>query len=101
MIFPLAVAASARFFSPAETAKRLGVSVKALRVYEAHGLVAPARTQAGWRVYGPVEMARLHQVLALKRLGLPLSQELWAFVREVADGMRERGELPPRAVAPA
>ena len=61
-----------RFFSPAETAQRLGVTVKALRVYEAQGLVKPVRTGAGWRAYGPDQMARLHQVLALKRLGLPL-----------------------------
>jgi DNA-binding transcriptional MerR regulator len=61
-----------RFLSPSETARRLGVSVKALRVYEAQGLVEPLRTRTGWRVYGPEQMARLHQVLALKRLGLPL-----------------------------
>jgi DNA-binding transcriptional MerR regulator len=61
-----------RFLSPSETARRLGVSVKALRVYESKGLVAPLRTETGWRVYGPDQMARLHQVLALKGLGLPL-----------------------------
>jgi len=61
-----------RFLSPSETARRLGVSVKALRVYEAKGLVQPLRTENGWRVYGPAQMARLHQVLAHKRLGLPL-----------------------------
>ena len=61
-----------RFLSPSETARRLGVSVKALRVYEGRGLVEPLRTETGWRVYGPDQMARLHQVLALKRLGLPL-----------------------------
>ena len=61
-----------RFLSPLETARRLGVSVKALRVYEDKGLVEPVRTQAGWRAYGPEQMARLHQILALKRLGLPL-----------------------------
>ncbi|MDE2182120.1 MAG: MerR family transcriptional regulator [Alphaproteobacteria bacterium] len=60
--------------SPAETARRLGVSVKALRLYERHGLVKPLRSQNGWRTYGPVELARLHQVLALKRLGLPLGR---------------------------
>jgi DNA-binding transcriptional MerR regulator len=58
----------------ADTARRLGVTVRALRVYERHGLLKPGRTQAGWRVYGPDEFARLHQVLALKRLGLPLAQ---------------------------
>ena len=49
---------SARFLNPAEAAQRLGVSAKALRLYEQRGLVAPARTAAGWRAYGPDEMAR-------------------------------------------
>jgi DNA-binding transcriptional MerR regulator len=61
-----------RFLSPSETAERLGVSVKALRVYEDRGLVEPVRTSTGWRAYGPEQVARLHQILALKRLGLPL-----------------------------
>ena len=60
--------------SAAETARRLGVTVRALRIYERHGLVRPGRTAAGWRVYGSDEIARLHQVLALKRLGLTLAQ---------------------------
>lgn len=63
-----------RDLSPSETAERLGVTVKALRLYEQHKLVAPRRTAAGWRVYGPVELAALHQVIALKRLGLPLAR---------------------------
>jgi DNA-binding transcriptional MerR regulator len=62
--------------SPAETAKRFGISIKALRLYEQHGLLKPLRTANGstgaaWRVYGSDQIARLHQVLALKRLGLP------------------------------
>ena len=61
-----------RFFSPAETARRLKVSTKALRLYEMLGLVRPVRTSAGWRTYGPDQMVRLHQVLALKHLGVPL-----------------------------
>jgi len=60
--------------SPSEAARRLGVSAKALRLYEQHGLVTPLRAANGWRTYGPAEMARLHQVLALKRLGLKLSR---------------------------
>ena len=62
------------WFGPQETAERLGVSVKALRVYERAGLVRPLRTAAGWRAYGPEQQARLHQVLALKRLGLSLAR---------------------------
>jgi predicted enzyme related to lactoylglutathione lyase len=63
-----------RFFSPAETARRLKVSTKALRLYEVLGLVNPVRTSTGWRTYGPDQMVRLHQVLALKYLGLPLKR---------------------------
>ncbi len=63
-----------RFFSPAETASRLKVSTKALRLYETLGLVKPVRTSTGWRTYGPEQMVRLHQVLALKHLGLPLKR---------------------------
>lgn len=69
-----------RHLSPAETARRLGVTVKALRLYETRGLVKPLRTANGYRAYGPEAVARLHQVLALKRLGLPLARiaELFA-----------------------
>jgi phosphoribosylaminoimidazole-succinocarboxamide synthase len=65
---------SDRFLSPSETGRRLGVGVRALRLYERKGLVRPGRTQAGWRVYGPGEIARLHQVLTLKSLGLSLAR---------------------------
>lgn len=66
-------------FSPAETARRFGISIKALRLYERHGLLKPLRsangsTGAAWRVYGSDQIARLHQILALKRLGLSLGQ---------------------------
>ena len=65
---------SERFLSPIETARRLGVGVRALRLYERRGLLCPGRTAAGWRVYGPDEIERLHQVLTLKLLGLSLSR---------------------------
>ncbi len=68
-----------RHLSPAETARRFGVSIKALRLYEQRGLLTPRRTSNGstgsaWRAYGPDEIARLHQILALKRLGLSLAR---------------------------
>jgi DNA-binding transcriptional MerR regulator len=63
-----------RHLSPQEVARRFGVSIKALRLYERHGLLTPLRSQAGWRTYGPDQIARLHQILALKRLGLSLAQ---------------------------
>jgi MerR family transcriptional regulator, thiopeptide resistance regulator len=61
-----------RHLSPSETVRRFGVSIKALRLYEQRGLLTPLRSAAGWRTYGPAQIARLHQILALKRLGLPL-----------------------------
>ncbi len=62
------------YLSPSEAACRLGVSTKALRLYERHGLVSPLRNAGGWRAYGPAQIARLHQVLALKSLGLALAR---------------------------
>lgn len=58
----------------AAVAKRFGVSVKALRVYEEAGLLKPARTLSGWRVYRQPEIERLSAILALKQLGLPLKR---------------------------
>lgn len=65
---------SPRFFSPSEAARRLGVSAKALRLYEQRGVVTPHRTAAGWRTYGASEMARAAEVIALRALGLSLAQ---------------------------
>jgi DNA-binding transcriptional MerR regulator len=59
--------------SPTETVRRFGISIKALRLYERHGLLKPLRSKSGWRTYGPDQIARLHQILALKSLGLPLA----------------------------
>ncbi|MES2033360.1 MAG: MerR family transcriptional regulator [Pseudomonadota bacterium] len=66
--------ASIEFLSPSDAARRLGVSAKALRLYEQRGLVAPLRTGAGWRAYGPDQMARAGEVVALRALGFSLAQ---------------------------
>ena len=63
-----------RWLSTAEAAQALGLTPKALRLYERKGLVRPQRTAAGWRAYGPEALARLHQVVALKGLGLSLTR---------------------------
>lgn len=76
---------SQRFLSPSETARRLGVGVRALRLYERKGLVRPGRTEAGWRVYGPSEIERLHQVLTLKSLGLSLARITQLLAGRMAD----------------
>ncbi len=68
------MSSSAQFLNASEAAKRLGVSAKALRLYEQRGLIAPIRTAAGWRAYGPDEMARAAEIVALRALGLSLAQ---------------------------
>jgi DNA-binding transcriptional MerR regulator len=68
------VSSSAQFLNPSEAARRLGVSIKALRVYEQRGLVAPVRSAAGWRAYGPDEMDRAAEIVALRALGFSLDQ---------------------------
>ncbi len=62
------------FLNPAEAARRLGVSIKALRLYESWGLVVPRRTARGWRVYTPDDVERLARTLAFKAMGFSLSQ---------------------------
>ena len=65
---------SAAFLSASEAARRLGISVKALRLYEQRGLITPIRTAAGWRAYSPDEMSRASEIAALRALGFSLAQ---------------------------
>ncbi|MGJ7545054.1 MerR family transcriptional regulator [Variovorax sp. LT1R16] len=78
--------ASLRFLNPGQAARRLGVSAKALRVYEERGLVAPERNAAGWRTYGPEQMQRAADIVALRALGLSLAQVAGVLQGE-ADGL--------------
>jgi DNA-binding transcriptional MerR regulator len=80
------VSASVRFLSPSEAAKRLGVSAKALRLYEERGLVSPVRTAAGWRTYGPAEMRRAAEISALRALGVSLAK-VERVLKGDADGL--------------
>ncbi|HEV8408414.1 MAG TPA: MerR family transcriptional regulator [Sphingomicrobium sp.] len=57
-----------------EVAKRTGLTSRALRFYEARGLLRPLRTYSGRRLYGRGELERIQQILALKRAGLSLAQ---------------------------
>ena len=70
-----------QLLNPSEAAKRLGVSTKALRLYEERGLLKPTRTAAGWRTYGPEQMMRAWQIVELRTLGLTLVE-----VARVLDG---------------
>jgi DNA-binding transcriptional MerR regulator len=58
----------------AECARRTGLTVRALRVYERYGLIAPKRSVHGWRIYNQNDLASLNAIVALKGLGMTLSQ---------------------------
>lgn len=76
---------SAQFLNPSEAAQRLGVSVKALRLYERRGLIKPIRTAAGWRMYGPKEMTTAGEIVALRALGLSLAHVAGVLRGDPAD----------------
>ncbi len=65
---------STEFLNPSEAARRLGISTKALRVYEQRGLITPIRSAAGWRAYGADEMTRAADIVALRALGFSLAE---------------------------
>jgi DNA-binding transcriptional MerR regulator len=52
------------------------VSVKALRYYDERGLLKPARVDpsSGYRFYSASQLTRLNRILAMKDMGLDLSQ---------------------------
>lgn len=75
----------AEFLSPSDAAKALGVSAKALRVYEQHGLIIPIRTEAGWRAYGPDVMSRAAEIVALRSLGFSLGQIARVLAEDLED----------------
>lgn len=57
-----------------ELAKRCGLTVRTLHHYDAIGLLAPsARSDSGYRLYNRNDIARLHQIQALRRFGLSLA----------------------------
>lgn len=58
----------------ATVARLTGLSSRALRFYEARGLVKPLRSASGRRYYGAAELERVHQIMTLKRAGLTLAQ---------------------------
>ena len=56
-----------------ELAKRAGLSVRALHHYDAIGLLSPSvRTTTGVRLYGQVDLIRLHRIQLLKQLDYSL-----------------------------
>ncbi len=72
-----------------EVARRSGASRKAVRLYEARGILAPARrTAAGYRVYSSEVVGMLAFVGQGRRLGLTLAE-----IRDIV-ALRRAGVAP-------
>lgn len=78
--------ASVDVLGPSEAARHLGISAKALRLYEERGLLRPTRTATGWRSYGPEELRRAAEIVALRSLGFSLEQ-VARVLSGAADGL--------------
>ncbi|XVU28476.1 MerR family transcriptional regulator [Actinoplanes sp. CA-054009] len=68
-----------------ELARRTGTTVRALRYYEAAGLVVPRRLSNGYREYEPVAVRQVTQIRELMALGLSV-EETRPFVESIANG---------------
>jgi DNA-binding transcriptional MerR regulator len=57
-----------------ELAAHSGLTVRALHHYDSIGLLTPsARADSGYRLYNRADIARLHQIQALRRFGMSLA----------------------------
>lgn len=66
-----------------EVAERFGITVRTLHHYDRIGLLIPSRRAAsGYRVYTPVDLTRLSQIIVYRRLELSLDE----IGRVLADG---------------
>jgi DNA-binding transcriptional MerR regulator/peroxiredoxin len=80
-----------------ELARRTGATVRALRYYEAAGLVVPRRLRNGYREYEPVAERMVVQIRELTALGLSV-EETRPFVESLADG-KDQPEVCAAALA--
>jgi MerR family transcriptional regulator, copper efflux regulator len=77
-----------------ELSRQTGLSIKTIRYYESRGLLEqPPRTEGGYRLYGPKEVARLKFVQRAKLLGLTLEEIRELVVLAV---QCNEGEIVPR-----
>ncbi len=71
-----------------QVSARTGLTRKALRLYEEHGLVAPERSEAGYRLYDATALRRLELIRRARALELG-TRDLAEFL-DIADGCCER-----------
>jgi len=68
-----------------ELAKAVGKTVRAMHLYEELGLLEPrARSDGGFRLYGPDAIDRIHWIVKLQAIGFTLA-EIQGFVGDFQD----------------
>ena len=65
-----------------EAEQILGITKANIRFYEREGLLTPSRNESGYRDYSEADIARLKQIVILRKLGLPVNQ-----IQEILDGV--------------
>ena len=70
------------FFTISQMQEKYKVTARALRFYEAKGLISPTR-ESSRRLYSPQDAKRLGLILKAKRYGLTLSE-----IRDLLDGTK-------------
>ncbi|WUR12135.1 MerR family transcriptional regulator [[Empedobacter] haloabium] len=95
-----------------QLASHAGLTVRTLHHYDDIGLLSPsARSDAGYRLYSRDDVARLHQIQALRQFGMPLAdigsllagagissaaiidRQLSALDRQISEAARMREQL--------
>lgn len=64
-----------------EAEQLLGITKANIRFYEKEGLLTPSRTESGYRDYSDADIARLKQIVILRKLGIPVQQ-----IADILDG---------------
>jgi DNA-binding transcriptional MerR regulator len=81
-----------------ELAKAVGKTVRAMHLYEELGLLEPrARSEGGFRLYGPEAVARIQWIVKLQAIGFTLA-EIQGFVKDF-QGAKSAPEASARVQA--
>lgn len=87
----------------AAAARRAGLTTKALRYYEAIGLIEAGRRGNGYRDYGPADVAKLQFLARARGLGFPVEEcrqllALWGDAHRASADVRALAEARIRDI---
>jgi MerR family transcriptional regulator, redox-sensitive transcriptional activator SoxR len=68
-----------------DLARRTGLSVSAIRFYEAEGLIAPRRSPGGQRRFLRADIRRLSFIMIVQQLGFPI-REIKSLLKGLPEG---------------